>query len=430
MTPSNRRNLHARSVAGAVALAAGGLVHADSRITVVELDANFYATTGCLNQTYAWSLAHASAIHAWHSGGCFEDWIGSDSDTEFDPASDSSDLSTNASAGAAIGTYDHRGWWVEVDALASTGYNGCGEISVYALTFVKEEVDSPDCRALNGAVAVASPGVVFDPDGAWTGTIGLNVSASVDFSASGWPRRISGYVGDISEGTSSTPIELLAIYAENGSEGLGMSSDGNGGYQATLNVSGSGTAVDFDAVQVDFDDAWFDMDADGRFSQKDVDALNTLVGTGGASDPDLVNRFDFNYSGDVDAYDVAVLQKIIDAGAGSGLLGDYDGDGDTDCDDLCAMGSGWNYVIGDGNYRVEVDADLDGDNDSSDYAAVYNLLQPADINNDGAVDSSDVSDYLNLYNAQDPRADMNGDGVVNTQDWTLFLNFWNNPCSC
>jgi hypothetical protein len=56
------------------------------------------------------------------------------------------------------------------------------------------------------------------------------------------------------------------------------------------------------------------------------------------------------------------------------------------------------------------------------------LRCPADLNQDGVVDFNDLLEYLNLYNAQDPRADWNGDGVVDFNDLLEFLNFYNQPC--
>lgn len=53
---------------------------------------------------------------------------------------------------------------------------------------------------------------------------------------------------------------------------------------------------------------------------------------------------------------------------------------------------------------------------------------PADLNCDGSVDFNDLLEYLNLYNAQDPRADLNGDGTVDFNDFLEYLNQYNTPC--
>ncbi|MCC6675603.1 MAG: hypothetical protein IT436_00540 [Phycisphaerales bacterium] len=52
----------------------------------------------------------------------------------------------------------------------------------------------------------------------------------------------------------------------------------------------------------------------------------------------------------------------------------------------------------------------------------------ADFNGDGVVDFADFLAFLNLYDAQDPRADLNGDGVVDFADYLEFLNLYDAGC--
>ncbi|MBM4107712.1 MAG: hypothetical protein FJ255_02695 [Phycisphaerae bacterium] len=52
----------------------------------------------------------------------------------------------------------------------------------------------------------------------------------------------------------------------------------------------------------------------------------------------------------------------------------------------------------------------------------------ADLNRDGVVDFNDLLEYLNLYNAGDPRADRNADGVVDFNDLLEYLNLYNEVC--
>jgi hypothetical protein len=59
---------------------------------------------------------------------------------------------------------------------------------------------------------------------------------------------------------------------------------------------------------------------------------------------------------------------------------------------------------------------------------VFVDLCPADLNEDGIIDFNDLLEYLNLYNAQDPRADLNGDGVIDFNDLLEYLNQYNTPC--
>ncbi|MCC6676655.1 MAG: hypothetical protein IT436_05880 [Phycisphaerales bacterium] len=53
---------------------------------------------------------------------------------------------------------------------------------------------------------------------------------------------------------------------------------------------------------------------------------------------------------------------------------------------------------------------------------------PIDYNGDGLVDFADYLEFLNLYDAQDPRADLNGDGLVDFADYLEFLNLYAGPC--
>jgi hypothetical protein len=51
-----------------------------------------------------------------------------------------------------------------------------------------------------------------------------------------------------------------------------------------------------------------------------------------------------------------------------------------------------------------------------------------DFNSDGNVNTIDVLDFLNAWNAGDPRGDFNNDGDINTIDVLDFLNAWNTGC--
>lgn len=59
---------------------------------------------------------------------------------------------------------------------------------------------------------------------------------------------------------------------------------------------------------------------------------------------------------------------------------------------------------------------------------VENAGCPADLNGDGFVDFSDYLDFLNLYDAQDPRVDFNRDGFVDFSDYLDFLNLYDTGC--
>ncbi|MBO6740475.1 MAG: FG-GAP repeat protein [Phycisphaerales bacterium] len=53
---------------------------------------------------------------------------------------------------------------------------------------------------------------------------------------------------------------------------------------------------------------------------------------------------------------------------------------------------------------------------------------PADLTNDGTLDSFDVSAFLTAYNAQDPTADFNADGSFNFFDVSAFVEAYLNGC--
>ncbi|MCC6678866.1 MAG: hypothetical protein IT436_17190 [Phycisphaerales bacterium] len=52
----------------------------------------------------------------------------------------------------------------------------------------------------------------------------------------------------------------------------------------------------------------------------------------------------------------------------------------------------------------------------------------ADLNGDGIVDFADYLEFLNFYDAQDPRADFNMDGIVDFADYLEFLNHYDAGC--
>ncbi|MCC6679133.1 MAG: hypothetical protein IT436_18565, partial [Phycisphaerales bacterium] len=52
----------------------------------------------------------------------------------------------------------------------------------------------------------------------------------------------------------------------------------------------------------------------------------------------------------------------------------------------------------------------------------------ADLTGDGVIDFSDYLEFLNLYDAADPRVDFTGDGVVDFSDYLEFLNFYEAGC--
>jgi len=52
----------------------------------------------------------------------------------------------------------------------------------------------------------------------------------------------------------------------------------------------------------------------------------------------------------------------------------------------------------------------------------------ADLNCDGLVDFADYLEFLNFYDAEDPRVDFNHDGLVDFADYLEFLNYYDAGC--
>ncbi|MCL4221139.1 MAG: hypothetical protein KJZ65_07190 [Phycisphaerales bacterium] len=175
-------------------------------------------------------------------------------------------------------------------------------------------------------------------------------------------------------------------------------------------------------------DARFDRDGDGRFTQLDLSLVASIVGTPDATDPDELLVWDFNDDGVIDEEDVEGVQFAINAGVGAGVLGDLDQDGDIDCDDFDLLPASPNYTIGDDDHLAQLDADLDGDNDAADRAVVSEILQPADWDNDGDVDYVDTQSYLADFSAQVSAADLNGDQPWDFYDVQIWLAWVSAAC--
>ncbi|MBM4109258.1 MAG: hypothetical protein FJ255_10695 [Phycisphaerae bacterium] len=87
--------------------------------------------------------------------------------------------------------------------------------------------------------------------------------------------------------------------------------------------------------------------------------------------------------------------------------------------------------------RIGIDRDLDGWLDRDELDVCEDPADPGlypgsrgsrDVNGDLAVDFNDLLEFLNRFNAGDPRADYNDDGVIDFNDFLLFLNRYNQPC--
>lgn len=181
-----------------------------------------------------------------------------------------------------------------------------------------------------------------------------------------------------------------------------------------------------------------DLTGDGRFSEADLFQLEDMI-----SNEDYNENFDFDGDSVLTLdRDASILEALLSVGAGSGLLGDGDGNGVLDCNDITAavahtFGSAViaSPTVQDGGpsngYKVEFDADLDGDNDATDRVAVRDALlavEPANYVLDNVLNIFDYQEFIALYNAQDPRADLAAPfGTYNIFDINAFTAYYNTP---
>ncbi|MCC6678081.1 MAG: hypothetical protein IT436_13150 [Phycisphaerales bacterium] len=81
--------------------------------------------------------------------------------------------------------------------------------------------------------------------------------------------------------------------------------------------------------------------------------------------------------------------------------------------------------------RIEV-RELDGTCDDEYFGRFWTLAAactcPADLNCDGLADFADYLEFLNFYDAEDPRADVNQDGLIDFADYLEFLNLYEAGC--
>lgn len=131
-----------------------------------------------------------------------------------------------------------------------------------------------------------------------------------------------------------------------------------------------------------------DLDGDYRFTQRDVDWLEEMIG----SDAPSMMTFDFNQNGIIDTEDVEIFQLAHDL-AGHGVFGDVNGDGVADSADWAIIQAGLldgtfsfdNVFAGSTEYRSELDADGDGDNDNHDWDQIR-ILFTGDVARTGTSD--------------------------------------------
>jgi hypothetical protein len=208
-------------------------------------------------------------------------------------------------------------------------------------------------------------------------------------------------------------------------------------WSGTMTMSGQAGEHMLGARKLAFEDYMMDVNADGRFNVLDVAALD-WVANNDPTNPDYVNRWDFNGTGKIDADDVAILQIPVDLGLDSGVFADLDADGIADCDNWQTIDSMFGYHLGEAGYYVQLDYNLDGVTDEQDRLVFRtqvcgtHVYSPADMDCDGFVDAMDIdpfvlalsnpSGYATAYpNCNWMNADCNADQAVNAFDIDPFV---------
>lgn len=203
-------------------------------------------------------------------------------------------------------------------------------------------------------------------------------------------------------------------------------------------------------------DVGYDFNDDGRFTQADVDILESLISEEPAFDP-VHNAWDLDLDGVVDEAEVDHLQHLIDIGAGAGVFGDMDGDGVVVCSDDAALivALDFNVDFDEVDYRLELDKNLDGHVSEAEWREAMRLCLLADLTEvggteeepgrpDGQLTNDDVLLFVNLYNgevgcpgsAPCNAADVTGiggppeppDGQLTYDDIDAFVNSYNAGC--
>ncbi len=197
------------------------------------------------------------------------------------------------------------------------------------------------------------------------------------------------------------------------------------------------------------------LDGNGRSNVNDVvEFAAQLIGD---TDPNVIGRWDFNGNGAIEglvAYvdghevdgDQVYLQRAIDLQLDSGVFGDLNSDSVADCQWRSEIVDMFGAVLGDPEYRIELDYDLDGDTDADDLDQFVADACPWDLGDadcSGVVGFDDINafqaaliDGEAAYYAVYPdcrwlNSDMDCDGTVGFGDINYFVDCMTyGLCSC
>ena len=315
----------------------------------------------------------------------------------------------------------------EAYALASVGSN---LITLFTTTTPYASCSpTSSCSVTGASAAVASASIELDSGSESGGVSGTIFIPTVQVSGS---RRLAALVVTLGPGLEQVAEVLGAAEAVHGRVGFGLTLNGlDEQWEGSVKVVASGGDL-VEATYVDGLESSFDVQGDGRFSALDVSSLTALFGTPAATDPENLDRYDFDASEAIDQGDATILNAMLDAGLGSGVFGDHDSDGDADCNDYAAVVNNFvnGSVLGDPNYEISYDFDLDGDNDAVDRDQIRRLLSPADMAAPfNVLDFTDVIAFNTAYGAMDPAADLAAPyGTFDFTDVIAFNEAYANGC--
>lgn len=242
-------------------------------------------------------------------------------------------------------------------------------ITVYQETCACIDPDGHYCTSTGVAVSVAKTKLNFSASTPKPTPLGMEWCAelALEESAPGTDAPIIQWRGALAFNTQASGSAVLGIvYSDLGLASIGLTED-EGVWSGTDSFPGGTGNHEIITLKFLYDNDHMDVDGSGRFNGDDVDELESYLES---TDPELLERFDFNSSGDIDQEDVDVLEALVDAGLHAGVFGDALGNnGTVDCPSPMWAGPAFGYTLGQAGYKITLDFDLDGDTDSVDEAA-------------------------------------------------------------
>lgn len=314
--------------------------------------------------TSSCSIGYAVA-HSW----CLEDGgqcDGGNSDADSIVSCQNGPTSAHADAHAGC-PQCCTSYGAEAEAYAEVN-NDFG-VNVYQETCGCIDPYGHHCTSTGVTVSIAKTKVAFSAFTPGPSPLGMEWCAelSLEEPAPGTDAPIIQWRGALAFNTQASGSVVLGIvYSDLGLASIGLTED-EGVWSGTDSFPGGTGNHEIITLKFLYDNDHMDVDGSGRFNGDDVDELDSYLES---TDPELLERFDFNSSGDIDQEDVDVLAALVDAGLHAGVFGDALGNnGTVDCPSPMWAGPAFGYTLGQAGYKITLDFDLDGDTDSVDEAA-------------------------------------------------------------